>query len=178
MYIFFWTHSTCGLHEIDHTNVLARLASLQAPIGADPVLPLSSQMINDKINIWAFEQHSIYWNSQTACMNSRLLLKKPLNEDHYWIINLSRLQQRKLLGAITGHCSLKDHMFTIRLSTDRLCRFCLNDAESAYHIICLCPHFQRPRIQIFNLDQINSNKYAELKVRDIQKFLNACNLTY
>ena len=172
----FWTPAHCGIHEFDHANVLAKLASLQAPIGAEPLLPLSGQIIKDEIYDFILKQHCDYWNSQTSCTNSRLLIKKPLTEDHNWIVNLSRLQQRKLLGAITGHCTLKDHLFNIGLSSDRLCRFCLNDVESTYHIICLCSHFEGHRRHIFRKDYINIDEYAELKVKDIKDFFNACKL--
>ena len=168
-----WVPGHYGLYGNQCADRLAKLGSSQNPIGPGPLIPLSTSVIKDQIYSWSFDQHCILWNSLDTCLNSKLLTDKPLHEDHNWITNLTRPQIRKLVGAITGHCALKDHLFKIGHSVDRLCRFCHADAESTYHIICLCPHFVLLRTQILNMDYINENKYAELEVKNILKFINA-----
>ena len=155
-----WTPGYQDLHGSKCADILAKQGSVQELIGPGPTIPLAMSTIKEEISSWCFAQHRNLWNSLETCQNSKLLIKEPLNKDYKWIINLSKTQQRKLIGVITGHCALKDHLFTIGLSTDRLCRFCQADAESAYHVICLCPSFTVPRLQMFNLDYISENRYA------------------
>ena len=169
-----WVPGHYGLYGNQYADRLAKFGSSQNPIGPGPHIPLSASVIKDLIASWSYDQHCFLWNSLDTCQNSKLLIDKPLYDDRNWITNLSRSQQRKLVGAITGHCALKDHLFKIGLSTDRLCRYCQSDTETTYHIICLCPHFVLLRMHILDLDYINENKYAELKVKDILKFINAC----
>jgi hypothetical protein len=39
---------------------------------------------------------------------------------------------------ITGHCHIKGHLFKLGLTDDPTCERCLQDDESATHILCDC----------------------------------------
>ena len=152
-----WLPGHCGIYGYKYAKNLAKIGSRQAPVGASPLIPLSGNFLKFKIKQYGYQQHQNYWNSDETCQTSKLLLKKPQNEIHKWIINLRKPQLRTLVGAITGHCGLEDHLFTLGLAPDRLCRFCRADAETAYHIICLCPNFAPQRLLNFIKEYLNSD---------------------
>ncbi|KAK9509827.1 hypothetical protein O3M35_004731 [Rhynocoris fuscipes] len=40
-----------------------------------------------------------------------------------------------VVGLLTGHCRLNKHMHNSRLGDDDLCRFCLEEEETAVHVL-------------------------------------------
>jgi hypothetical protein len=47
-------------------------------------------------------------------------------------------QLRWVVGLFTGHCHLKGHLFKLELTDDPNCERCLEEDESATHILCDC----------------------------------------
>jgi hypothetical protein len=41
-----------------------------------------------------------------------------------------------VVGLLTGHCHLKGHLFKLGLTDDPTCERCLQEDESATHILC------------------------------------------
>jgi hypothetical protein len=106
----------------------------------------------------------------------KTLIREPYFNDHKWLLERSRQQLRNLTSIITGHCNLRDHLFTIGLSETRLCRFCEADAESAFHILSWCQHYRSQRILVFGFDVMDLNNLRTICLKDIFKFLTLCNI--
>jgi hypothetical protein len=47
-------------------------------------------------------------------------------------------QLRWVVGLLTGHCHLKGHLFKLGLTDGPTCERCLQEDESATHILCDC----------------------------------------
>jgi hypothetical protein len=43
-----------------------------------------------------------------------------------------------MVGLFTGHCHLKGHLFELGLTDDPTCERCLEEDESATHVLCDC----------------------------------------
>jgi hypothetical protein len=54
------------------------------------------------------------------------------------LLKLNRNQLRWVIGLFTGHCHLKGHLFKLGLTDDPTCERCLEEVESATHILCDC----------------------------------------
>jgi hypothetical protein len=54
------------------------------------------------------------------------------------LLKLNRDQLRRVVGLLTGHCHLKGHLFKLGLTVDPTCERCLQEDESATHILCDC----------------------------------------
>jgi hypothetical protein len=52
--------------------------------------------------------------------------------------NLNRDQLRWIVGLLTVHCHLKGHLYKLRLTDDATCERCLEEDESATHVLCDC----------------------------------------
>jgi hypothetical protein len=44
----------------------------------------------------------------------------------------------RVVGLLTGHCHLKEHLFKLGLTDDPICEMCQEEDESATHIVCDC----------------------------------------
>jgi hypothetical protein len=54
------------------------------------------------------------------------------------VLRLNRHQLRWVVGLLTGHCQLKGHLFKLGLTDDPISQRCLEEDESATHILCDC----------------------------------------
>jgi hypothetical protein len=54
------------------------------------------------------------------------------------LLKLNRDQLRWIVGLFTGHCHLKGHLFKLGLMDDTTCERCLEEDESATHVLCDC----------------------------------------
>jgi hypothetical protein len=54
------------------------------------------------------------------------------------LLELNRDQLRCVVELLTGHCHLKGHLFKLGLTDDPTCERCLQEDESATHILCDC----------------------------------------
>jgi hypothetical protein len=52
------------------------------------------------------------------------------------LLKLNRDQLKWIVGLFTGHCHLKGHLFKVRWTDDPTCERCLEEDESATHILC------------------------------------------
>ncbi|KAK9512815.1 hypothetical protein O3M35_001148 [Rhynocoris fuscipes] len=53
-----------------------------------------------------------------------------------------------VVGLLTGHCRLNKHKYNMLLADDDLCRFCLDEEETAVHFLCQCEGLARLRHRI------------------------------
>jgi hypothetical protein len=52
------------------------------------------------------------------------------------LLKLNRDQLRWVVGLFAGHCHLKGHLFKLGLTDNPTCERCLEEDESATHILC------------------------------------------
>jgi predicted Zn-ribbon and HTH transcriptional regulator len=62
-------------------------------------------------------------------------------------INRSRL--RTAVGLLTGHISLRAHLYKLGYTEGQECRLCGYEKEDSVHIVCDCPVLACKRYRIF-----------------------------
>jgi hypothetical protein len=63
------------------------------------------------------------------------------------MLKLNRDQLRWVVGLLTGHCHLKGELFKLGLTDDPTCERCLQEDETAIHILCDCEATARLRFR-------------------------------
>jgi len=53
-------------------------------------------------------------------------------------MTLSRVQSRVVTGLLTGHNTLRKHLYLLGLSNSPLCRWCEAGEETSAHVLCEC----------------------------------------
>jgi hypothetical protein len=75
----------------------------------------------------------------TCSLKNFLLLSKEEGKKHKGLWNYNRTFFISwVVELFTGHCHLKGHLFKLRLTDDPICERCLEEDESATHILCDC----------------------------------------
>jgi hypothetical protein len=82
--------------------------------------------------------HKEYWESTTGLREANGFIQGPSARRTKDLLKLNRDQLRWVAGLLTGHCHLKGHLFKLGLTDDPICERCLEEDESATHILCDC----------------------------------------
>ncbi|KAK9500620.1 hypothetical protein O3M35_001855 [Rhynocoris fuscipes] len=90
------------------------------------------------------------WLEGPAMRQTKLFMKSRSNRFTADLLNQYRQTVRMIVGLLTGHCRLNKHMRKERgLAKDDLCRYCLEEEESAAHVLCHCDSLAGLRFRIF-----------------------------
>jgi hypothetical protein len=105
-----------------------------SPYSADSLRLISSPLCRD--------------SSFGIAAGSGLKQAKGLISGPWDLLKLNRDQLRWVVGLLTGHCHLKGHFFSMGLTDDPTCERCLEEDESATHILCDCEAIANLRFRI------------------------------
>jgi hypothetical protein len=102
-------------------------------------LGVSRQEIRRRIRRWLVNQHWIWWRGLGDTQReARELISGPCLGAKARFLSFNRTQSRAVTGLLTGHNTLRRHLYVLRLSDSPLCRRCGAEDETSDHIICEC----------------------------------------
>ena len=90
---------------------LAKFGASHPSEGVEPRLPVSQCVISSAIKAWGKEQHQRLWSNRSDCRQTKLILPSVY---HHWsrgIYSYERRHIRILTQLVTGHATLKRHLF-------------------------------------------------------------------
>ena len=87
-------------------------------------------MIEDYLTI---ELHLI-----SITFEARKLISGPSLATKARLLSFNRTQSRVITGLLTGHNTLRRHLYVMGLSSNPTCRKCGTEEETSVHILCEC----------------------------------------
>jgi hypothetical protein len=114
---------------------LARTGSEHPFIGPEPACSISIGVAKKEVRDWTKCNHQILWESTTGLKQAKGLISGPSTRRMRDLLKLNRDQLRWMVGLFTGHCHLKGHLFKLGLTAEPTCERCLEEDESATHIL-------------------------------------------
>jgi hypothetical protein len=128
-----------GVRGSEMADQLARDGSVQRFVGPEPFLGLSRQNIKRKIQQWMENQHLVLWRGPCSTQRQeRELISGPDLATRARLLSFNRTQSRVVIGLLTGHNTLRRHLYIIGLSNNPICRKCGTKEETSAHILCEC----------------------------------------
>ena len=120
---------TCALHVGVRGNEiaygLARGGSALGFLGPEPVLGVSRRVIRTKLNQWLINQHWASWRDLGHTQRqARELIFQPCPGFKAKFLSFNRTQSRVVTGLLTGHNTLRRHLYPLGLIDSPLCRGC------------------------------------------------------
>jgi hypothetical protein len=85
-------------------------------------------------------------------------------------------QLRWVVGLLTGHCHLKGHFFKLGLTYDPICIRCLEEDESATHILCDCEAVDHVRFCRLGQFFMEPSDYYDAPIYKVQSFIRSVGL--
>jgi hypothetical protein len=119
---------------------LARTGYEHPIIGPEPACGISIGGAKKAVRDWTNRNHKKKLGIRNRTYTgkgtyTRTLCQKEGRKD---LLKLNRDQLRWVVGLLMGHCHLKGHLFKLGLTDDPICERCLEDDESATHILGDC----------------------------------------
>ena len=104
-----------------------------------PALGVSRRDIRNKLNSWLANQHWARWQSLGDTQKqARELISGPSLGAKIKVMSFNRTQSRAVIGLLTGHNTLRRHLYLLGLQVSPLCRKCGVMEEISAHILCEC----------------------------------------
>jgi hypothetical protein len=92
------------------------------------------------------------------------------------LLKLNRDQLRWVVGLHTGHCHLTGHLFKMALTDDPTCERCLEENESATHILCDCEAIANLRFRHLGQFFMEPSDYYDAPINRVLHFIPSVGL--
>jgi ribonuclease HI len=155
-----WVPAHCGIEGNEIADALAKQGANDKFIGPEPYVGVSRSEIKTKIKRRLVIAWNQYWNSCEGLRHSKNFIRGIDSNRSKIILNYPRKNIRLIIGFLTGHYPLKARLKLMQLGTDDECRWCLEEKETAEHLLRECE-------ALANLRRIHLGK-PFLKVEDFK----------
>jgi hypothetical protein len=100
---------------------------------------VSRQNIGRKIRRWMDNQHLVLWCGPCSTQRQgQEFISGPNLATRARLLSFNRTQSRIVIGLLTGHNTLRRHLYVMGLSNNPTCRKCGSEEETSVHILCEC----------------------------------------
>jgi hypothetical protein len=118
---------------------LTRDGSVQRLVGPEPFVGVSRQNIRRKLKRWMEKQHLALWHGPCSTQRqAQELISGPGLATRAQLLSFNRSQSRSVIGMLTGHNTLRRHLYIMGLSNNPICRKCGAEEGTSVHILCEC----------------------------------------
>jgi len=133
---FFWVPGHVGIRGNEIADGLARGSSALRFFGPEPALGVSRRDLHKRLGRWLVNQHGELWRGVGDTQRqAREFISGPSLGTRAKFMTLSRIQSRVVTGLLTGHNSLKRHLYLLGLSNTPLRWWC---EKTSAHVLCEC----------------------------------------
>jgi hypothetical protein len=118
---------------------LARDGSGRGFLGPEPVLGVSRRDIQSRHSRWLNSQRCASWRSPSSTLRQAgELISGPSLGNRAKFLSFNRTQSRVVTGFLTGHNTLRRHLFLMGLANSPVYRGCGVKEETSAHVLCEC----------------------------------------
>jgi len=129
----YWVPGRAGVRGNEIANKLAGDSSVQNFVGPEPFLGVSKQNIRRNIKSWVDNQHLVLWRGPCSKpIQARELISGPNLATMAWLLPFNRTQTRAVIGLLTGHNTLRRHLYEMGMSNNPICRKCGTEEETKF----------------------------------------------
>ena len=97
------------------------------------------QNIRRKIERWMNNQNLVMRRGPFSTQRQSRELISGLNvATRARLLSFKRTQSRVVIGLLTGHNTLRSHLYVMGLSNNPICKKCGTGEETSGHVLCVC----------------------------------------
>lgn len=140
-----WIPGHKGYTGNEQADSLAKKGASDKGLGPLPNVAIPFSAVKLDIHYWMTEQMNSRWSSTTGLRHSKKFIPGHNRSTAEKLLKLSRRNLRTVVGVLTGHFGLRDHLHKMKLTAVSTCRFCKEVPETMEHVICNCVALHRKR---------------------------------
>jgi len=126
-----------GIRGNEIADGLARGGSALRFLGPEPALGVSRRDLQKRLGRWLVNQHGAQWRGLGDTQRqARELISRPSVCTRAKFFTFNRTQSRAVTDPLTGHNTLRRHLYLPWLLDSPLCRKCGVREETSAHILC------------------------------------------
>jgi ribonuclease HI len=168
-----WVPGHSSIPGNERADSLARDAVLLPRDGFPRAVSWSYSLLKYRMSERLRQNHQQYWINRVDCRQSKLFLQGPSKNQTNFLLSLKRQELRLLVSVVTGHCTLNNHMKTMRLANSPTCAKCLEEDETLEHFVCRCPIFSRVRRRTLGDFELRSDELISADFKSLLSFIKA-----
>jgi hypothetical protein len=165
-----------GMDGNEVADQLVVQGSLCPFIGPKSALGISAKITREVIRGWTNRKHAEYWQSVRGQRQAKGFLKRPSAKRAGELLSLSRNQLRILIGLLTGHCHLKEHLFNWGLVNSPECDGSKQASEAASRVLCNFEALAALRFRHLGRYFINPGDFKDISISRILHFVQSAGL--
>ncbi|KAJ8982792.1 hypothetical protein NQ317_018493 [Molorchus minor] len=161
-----------GVPGNEKADELARLGSEGRCLGPSSYLGITKQQVTAALNDWAYCTSKEHWRLSRGCRQARDFVTGPDPARSIWILGRSRGALNQLVGILTGHCKLRQHLSLLGIEEDSILpKVRSQDDETSYHFVGKCEAFMRLRLVVFGSRKLTREELDSPDWSDILTFI-------
>ena len=133
-------------------------------------LPYSNKVFYNAISEWGKSKHQTKWSNATDYRQTRMMCPSVRNNIWKYLKGMSRKNIMIATQILTGHTTLRYHLFKMKIEPSAICQNCNLDNETVEHFLKDCPRYRRLRYDIFREFELRKELY-KYRFTDIMKFV-------
>lgn len=161
-----WVKGHSGTEQNEIADSLAREGSANEFCGPEPRIAIGDGMVDSLIKQWMDSEHRKRWEEAVDCRQAKATVRWSRSEAAK-VIRHNRRTLSWLTALVTGHGPYMYHLRKMTLTADETCRLCLEEPETAAHILCQCPAIASKRMNILGRPFIDEAQIGQLTYRDM-----------
>jgi len=135
----FTCESTPGIRGNEIADGLARGGSALRFLGPKPAVGISRRDLQKRLGRWLVIQHGAEWRDLSDTQRqAREIISGPGLSTRVKFLTFNRVQSRVVTGLLTGHNTLRRHLYLLGLLDSPLYRKCGVCEKTLAHILCEC----------------------------------------
>jgi hypothetical protein len=135
----YWVPGHAGVRGNEIANGLARGGSALRFLGPKLALGVSRCDIRKRLSCWLINQQWASWHDLgNTRRQAQELISGPCPGTRIELLSSNRNQSRVVTGLVTGHNTLRRHLYLLGLQYSPMCRMCGVKEETSAHILCEC----------------------------------------
>ncbi|XP_039303505.1 uncharacterized protein LOC120357389 [Solenopsis invicta] len=161
-----WIPRYEGIKGNVEADKLAKKGASTLPIGPEPWCGVTASYIKKLIRNWEERQKSSYCSGTTGLAQAKkfILYTPQITRD---ALSLTKGDLAILVGLLSGHCQHRYYLSIIGKAEDDGCRFCMESAKIAEHIMYSCPAIGHLRQKFMEESLVTPDQIRVLEPRQV-----------
>ena len=144
-----WIKGHSGSRGNDAADELASTGSSMSAVGPEPIVLFPFGHLRTLVRYRSKDQHKNQWLHHGECRQAKEALPTIDGRITRKLLKLNKLQLRTATATLTGHGSFNKHLSVLGVTDCPLCRACLEEDETAAHVLLQCPEVATYRNKYF-----------------------------